>query len=223
VVRLKINKLFCALIKLTFRVLQENIEVYKMKTICACLLLLVASSFADDAEKRNEKRGVLGLGLPGVSPYGDLLHGPLGHSSLALSHGSVLSGGLLPHGQVISGGLLPSPLGVRYGSPLVSSLGVGHSIVGSPLVGPSLGHPGLVAHSSLGLVGSPLVGPSLVGPSLVGSPYGLGLGHPIGLGHSLGLRGPLVGHPGLGLAHGPLGLAHGPLALGHAPVTLGGW
>lgn len=182
--------------------------------IYAYLLLFVACVFADDADKRNEKRGVLGVGVPGLLPSSSLIAGhdilpgplPLAHSTLGLplAHSTLGYGSLGPlgplgpigslgpisHGPIVApGALLPG--GVRVASPL----GLAHPV--------GIGHP-------LGLR------TSVIAPPLGLSPYGLGPA-PLGLAPApLGLA-----HGPLGLAHGPLGLASGPLALGHSPLSLG--
>lgn len=160
--------------------------------IYMCLFVCAASAVAiDSTEKKQEKRGVLGVGLAGglVAPPLGLAHSglvaPAGYVAPAGIVGSTYGGYGLPHGPI---------LGSSYG------LGLPHA----PIVGPSYG---------LGLPHAPIVGSSYGlglshGLPLAHAPIttSYGLGAPLGLAHSSYVGAPLgLGHTSLGLSHGLYG------------------
>lgn len=159
-----------------------------------CLFIGAASALAiDNAEKKQEKRGVLGVGIPG-GVVGSPLIGPgYGYGSGLVGHGLVGSG-LVGHGYGYGSGLV--------GHGLVGPGVLGHGVVGSTVVSPGLGlsHGVLGVPSSLGLAHGPLgLGVAHAPLGVAHAPLGLGLGYGgLGLSHSS-----LVGSPlGLGLSHG---------------------
>lgn len=162
-----------------------------------CLFVCAASAVAiDSTEKKQEKRGVLGVGLAG-----GLVAPPLGIGHAGLVGPGIIGSGY-PAGIVGSG----YGLGLSHG---LGPYGLAHGPIG-------LAHgPIGLSHSSLGLAHAP------IGLSHGLGPYGLAHG-PIGLSTaSYGLGAPL----NLGLAHSsyvgaPLGISHAPIGLSHASLGL---
>ncbi|XP_063538340.1 lamprin 1.8-10-like [Cydia strobilella] len=124
-----------------------------MKAIL-CVFLLAAAAVYGAEEKKNEKRGVLGLGYGGLG-YGGLGYSGLGYSGLGyggLGHGYYGAG--LGHGYY--GGGLGHGLGL-YG---------GHGVYGGHLAAPiaaPIAHAPLISHSvaapiGVGYHGAPLLG-----------------------------------------------------------------
>ncbi|XP_063384980.1 glycine-rich protein-like [Cydia fagiglandana] len=113
-----------------------------MKAIL-CVLLLAAVAVYGAEEKKNEKRGVLGLGYGGLG-YGGLGYGGLGYGGLA--HGYY--GGGLGHGLGLYGGhgLYGAHLAAPIAAPIAHAPLISHSVAapiglgyhGAPLLG--LGH-----------------------------------------------------------------------------------
>ncbi|KAL4703118.1 hypothetical protein ACJJTC_000177 [Scirpophaga incertulas] len=114
--------------------------------VALCVLLL-ATALVSAEEKKNEKRGVLGLGY-GHAP---VLGGYYGHGL-----------GLYNHG--ISSGI--------YGSGLVGSGLYGHGVVGSGLIGHGLVGSGIYGHG----IAAPVFGHGYGAPLPYSAPL-LGLGH----------------------------------------------
>ncbi|KAM3956388.1 uncharacterized protein ACR2FA_009643 [Aphomia sociella] len=115
-----------------------------------CVLLLVSAVVYGAEEKKNEKRGVLGLGYGVGAPLSAPLSAPLVSSSyyghgLGLYNNGLYGHGLLGHGLygggLYGGGLYGHGLAghglVGHGVPLAAPL-VSHSAYSSPLLG--LGH-----------------------------------------------------------------------------------
>ncbi|XP_059061875.1 larval cuticle protein F1-like [Achroia grisella] len=103
-----------------------------------CVLLLVSAVVYGAEEKKNEKRGVLGLGYGLGAPISSPLvsSGYYGHG-LGLYNNGIYGNGLLGHG-LYGGGLYGAGLhGVPLAAPLSAPL-VSHSPYASPLLG--LGH-----------------------------------------------------------------------------------
>lgn len=160
-----------------------------------CLFVCAASAVAiDSTEKKQEKRGVLGVGLAGgyASPLG------LGHA------------GLVGPGIVAPAGIVGSPygLGASYGLGAPYGLGLSHGLAPLPIAAHA---PIGLSHSTLGLAHAP-IGLSHSSLGLAHAPIGYSTAS-YGYGAPLGLHGSLVGSP-LGL-HSPLGLGHTSLGLSH--------
>ncbi|KAI8431875.1 hypothetical protein MSG28_004434 [Choristoneura fumiferana] len=106
-----------------------------------CVFLLAAAAVYGAEEKKNEKRGVLGLGYGGLG-YGGLGYGGLGYGGLGYGHG--LGAGYYGHG-----------LGL-YNHGLGHGLYGGHAIAHAPLVSHSIAAP--IAPIGLHGYSAPLLG-----------------------------------------------------------------
>ncbi|XP_023952214.2 neuropeptide-like protein 29 [Bicyclus anynana] len=112
-----------------------------------CVLLLVAAAVCGAEQKKNEKRGLLGLG------YGGLGYGGLGYGGWSGGHGLGLYGG---HGLGLYGGHGLGLYGGHVSAPIVShSVAIPAPVISHSVAAPILDHGYIGGH---GLVGAPLLG-----------------------------------------------------------------